>query len=158
MRFFEIIRDDYQHENLGRILYPLIWVIFELNIIFFFFAGVVPEIQCEVKRREKKAQREKGKPNSTTNGSPDLMMADTPVIKTEPNTTQPHSDKATPTNGVKPISPEQEELIHRLVYFQNEYEQPSDEDLKRISVSRKFFKILIFQNSGEAKSPQPLKV
>ncbi|CAH0556059.1 unnamed protein product, partial [Brassicogethes aeneus] len=36
------------------------------------------------------------------------------------------------TNGVKPISPEQEELIHRLVYFQNEYEHPSDEDVKRI--------------------------
>ncbi|KAL0268217.1 UNVERIFIED_CONTAM: hypothetical protein PYX00_010243 [Menopon gallinae] len=86
---------------------------------------VVPEIQCEVKRREKKAQREKGKPNSTTNGSPDLISSDTPVIK---------SDK-TPTNGVKPISPEQEELIHRLVYFQNEYEQPSEEDLKRISNS-----------------------
>ncbi|KAK6618377.1 hypothetical protein RUM44_002829 [Polyplax serrata] len=102
---------------------------------------VVPEIQCEVKRREKKAQREKGKPTSTTNGSPDLILADTPVIKvrkskklrkTEPNTTQSHNEK-TSTNGVKPISPEQEELIHRLVYFQNEYEQPSDEDLKRIS-------------------------
>ncbi|EEB17490.1 Ecdysone receptor, putative [Pediculus humanus corporis] len=93
---------------------------------------VVPEIQCEVKRREKKAQREKGKPSSTTNGSPELIMADTPAIKTEPNTTQSHNEKSS-ANGVKPISPEQEELIHRLVYFQNEYEQPSDEDLKRIS-------------------------
>lgn len=55
-------------------------------------------------------------------------------LQTEPNTTQSLSDK-TPANGVKPISPEQEELIHRLVYFQNEYEQPSEEDLKRISVS-----------------------
>nr|4OZR_E Chain E, Ecdysone receptor [Pediculus humanus corporis] len=33
----------------------------------------------------------------------------------------------------KPISPEQEELIHRLVYFQNEYEQPSDEDFRHIT-------------------------
>ena len=40
-----------------------------------------------------------------------------------------------PYGYVKPISPEQEELIHRLVYFQNEYEQPSEEDLKRITVS-----------------------
>lgn len=39
------------------------------------------------------------------------------------------------TNGVKGISPEQEELIHRLVYFQNEYEHPSEEDVKRIVVS-----------------------
>ncbi|KAL2742345.1 ecdysone receptor isoform X3 [Vespula maculifrons] len=38
-----------------------------------------------------------------------------------------------PYGCVKPISPEQEELIHRLVYFQNEYEQPSEEDLKRIT-------------------------
>ncbi|RZC35100.1 ecdysone receptor [Asbolus verrucosus] len=38
------------------------------------------------------------------------------------------------TNGSKGISPEQEELIHRLVYFQNEYEHPSEEDVKRIIV------------------------
>ena len=56
------------------------------------------------------------------------------LYQTEPNTTQSHNEKSS-ANGVKPISPEQEELIHRLVYFQNEYEQPSDEDLKRISVS-----------------------
>lgn len=37
-------------------------------------------------------------------------------------------------NGIKPISPEQEELIHRLVYFQSEYEHPSEEDVKRIMV------------------------
>jgi len=43
-------------------------------------AGVVPEIQCEVKRREKKAQKDKGKPNSTTS-SPDSIMIDPPVIK-----------------------------------------------------------------------------
>ena len=36
------------------------------------------------------------------------------------------------TNGSKPVSPEQEELIHRLVYFQNEYEHPSDEDVRKI--------------------------
>ena len=32
---------------------------------------VVPEVQCAVKRKEKKALKEKDKPNSTTNGSPD---------------------------------------------------------------------------------------
>ncbi|GJQ75548.1 EcR [Trypoxylus dichotomus] len=128
---------------------------------------VVPEVQCAVKRKEKKAQKEKDKPNSTTNGSPEL-------IKVEPESdskrchitsyvnlctsgsTSSHnssmelkwkdcgsnfisiiaqlsdSEKLSPINGVKPISPEQEELIHRLVYFQNEYEHPSDEDVKRI--------------------------
>ncbi|XP_049823433.1 ecdysone receptor isoform X2 [Aethina tumida] len=83
---------------------------------------VVPEVQCAVKRKEKKAQKEKDKPNSTTNGSPD-------IIKMEPELSD--SEKAL-TNGVKPISPEQEELIHRLVYFQNEYEHPSEDDVKRI--------------------------
>jgi len=39
---------------------------------------VVPETQCAVKRKEKKALKEKDKPNSTTNGSP------TGVIKIEP--------------------------------------------------------------------------
>ncbi|KAL1497421.1 hypothetical protein ABEB36_008397 [Hypothenemus hampei] len=82
---------------------------------------VVPETQCAVKRKEKKALKEKDKPNSTTNGSP------TGVIKIEPELSD--SEKS---NGVKPISPEQEELIHRLVYFQNEYEHPSEEDVKRI--------------------------
>ena len=33
------------------------------------------------------------------------------------------------------LSLEQEELINRLVYFQDEFEQPSEEDLKRLSVS-----------------------
>lgn len=39
---------------------------------------VVPEVQCAVKRKEKKAQKEKDKPNSTTNGSPE-------IIKLEPD-------------------------------------------------------------------------
>ncbi|KAG5887013.1 hypothetical protein JTB14_018392 [Gonioctena quinquepunctata] len=88
---------------------------------------VVPEVQCAVKRNEKKKQKEKDKPNSTTNGSPE-------IIKIEPETLffQLSETEKTITNGVKPISPEQEELIHRLVYFQNEYEHPAEEDVKRI--------------------------
>ncbi|KAF5303489.1 hypothetical protein FQA39_LY09952 [Lamprigera yunnana] len=84
---------------------------------------VVPEVQCAVKRKEKKAQKEKDKPNSTTNGSPD-------IIKIEPELLD--AEKPLLINGIKPISPEQEELIHRLVYFQNEFEHPSDDDVKRI--------------------------
>lgn len=37
---------------------------------------VVPEVQCAVKRKEKKAQKEKDKPNSTTNGSPEMIRLD----------------------------------------------------------------------------------
>ncbi|XP_046995723.1 ecdysone receptor isoform X1 [Schistocerca americana] len=86
---------------------------------------VVPEYQCAVKRKEKKAQKDKDKPNSTTNGSPEVMMLKDIDAKVEPE--RPLS------NGIKPVSPEQEELIHRLVYFQNEYESPSEEDLRRVT-------------------------
>jgi len=36
---------------------------------------------------------------------------------------------------VKPLKPEEEELINRLVYFQEEFEQPSEQDLKRIEAN-----------------------
>jgi ecdysone receptor len=39
------------------------------------------------------------------------------------------------SNLIKPLSPEQEELINRLVYFQEEFDQPSEEDLRKISSS-----------------------
>ncbi|XP_044755248.1 ecdysone receptor isoform X2 [Coccinella septempunctata] len=84
---------------------------------------VVPEVQCAVKRKEKKAQKEKDKPNSTTNGSPE-------AIKIEPPE-QPDSERLL-CNGNKKVSPEQEELIHRLVFFQTEHEHPSPEDVQRI--------------------------
>ncbi|XP_015171083.1 PREDICTED: ecdysone receptor isoform X3 [Polistes dominula] len=109
---------------------------------------VVPEYQCAVKRKEKKAQKvgEKDKPNSTTmNGSPCGFKTCDPVgVKIEPAETESLSSSGqassgglinpvSPYSSVKPISPEQEELIHRLVYFQNEYEQPSEDDLKKIT-------------------------
>lgn len=108
---------------------------------------VVPEVQCAVKRKEKKAQKEKDKPNSTTNGSPDIIKIEPDV---SPNSNAlgrstymlqlqlSDSEKSLIlSNGTRGISPEQEELIHRLVYFQNEYEHPSEEDVKRIIVSTK---------------------
>ncbi|XP_071647266.1 ecdysone receptor isoform X1 [Temnothorax longispinosus] len=104
---------------------------------------VVPEYQCAVKRKEKKAQKEKDKPNSTTmNGSPGSTgMGEQMGVKIEPAEAESLSVSGssgilTPINPytcVKPISPEQEELINRLVSFQCEFEQPSEEDLKRIT-------------------------
>ncbi|XP_063901760.1 ecdysone receptor-like isoform X3 [Zophobas morio] len=104
---------------------------------------VVPEVQCAVKRKEKKAQKEKDKPNSTTNGSPDIVKVEPEVsncrsardlqfLQCDFFGSQLSDSPKTLCNGNKGISPEQEELIHRLVYFQNEYEHPSDEDVKRI--------------------------
>ncbi|XP_011861981.1 PREDICTED: ecdysone receptor isoform X2 [Vollenhovia emeryi] len=104
---------------------------------------VVPEYQCAVKRKEKKAQKEKDKPNSTTmNGSPSsAAIGEQMGVKIEPAEPESlsmcgNSNILAPINSytcVKPISPEQEELINRLVSFQCEFEQPSEEDLKRIT-------------------------
>ncbi|XP_029677557.1 ecdysone receptor isoform X1 [Formica exsecta] len=104
---------------------------------------VVPEYQCAVKRKEKKAQKEKDKPNSTTmNGSPGSAgIGDQMGVKIEPAEAESLSvsgssgilTPVSPYTCVKPISPEQEELINRLVSFQCEFEQPSEEDLKRIT-------------------------
>lgn len=35
-------------------------------------------------------------------------------------------------NGIKPISSEQEELIRSLVFFQNEFEHPTQEEIGKI--------------------------
>lgn len=110
---------------------------------------VVPEVQCAVKRKEKKALKEKDKPNSTTNGSPEMIKMEPEVINDNYlcfllggngfNLQLSDSEKQSTVNGVSPILPEQEELIHRLVYFQNEYEHPSEEDVKRIMVNMQWF-------------------
>jgi len=92
---------------------------------------VVPEYQCAVKRKEKKAQKDKDKPVSSTNGSPELRI-DQDTTDLALRWLQNDDSRYAGANGIKPLSPEQEELIHRLVYFQDEYEQPSEEDLKRI--------------------------
>ncbi|XP_076349319.1 ecdysone receptor-like isoform X1 [Tachypleus tridentatus] len=77
---------------------------------------VVPEYQCAIKRESKKGQREKDKPNSTTKEGSCFDKEEKPQIP-----------------GVKPLDPSQEEVINKLVLFQEEFESPSDEDLKKIS-------------------------
>lgn len=44
---------------------------------------VVPEVQCAVKRNEKKKLKEKDKPNSTTNGSPEMIKMEPEVARTK---------------------------------------------------------------------------
>jgi hypothetical protein len=93
--------------------------------------------------------QEKDKPNSTTmNGSPgSANMGDSMGVKIEPAEAESLSmsgssgilTPVSPYACAKPISPEQEELINRLVSFQCEFEQPSEEDLKRITVRILFF-------------------
>ncbi|KAI4485493.1 hypothetical protein M0804_006998 [Polistes exclamans] len=110
-------------------------------------AVAVAEVEEEEEEEGVVEEEEKDKPNSTTmNGSPCGYRTCDQVVKIEPTETEPLSlpgkaasggvvlNPMSPYSNVKPISPEQEELIHRLVYFQNEYEQPSEDDLKKITV------------------------
>ena len=88
---------------------------------------VVPEEQCRRKRMEKKEQRPPVPSHNTITAlSPINNNAGPP----EPFTLTPG-----PTNLTLPhrrLTPEQEELINRLVYFQEEFEQPTEEDLKKV--------------------------
>merc|ERR1711970_995317 len=69
---------------------------------------VVPEAQCAIKRKAK-ALNDKDKNTDSISPAPEKRQ-----------------------RVVNPLKPEEEELINRLVYFQEEFEQPSGEDLKRI--------------------------
>ncbi|KAG8227775.1 hypothetical protein J437_LFUL006409 [Ladona fulva] len=42
--------------------------------------GVVPEAQCTEKRKAKMAQKDKDKPNSTTNGSPEMKYPEAKIL------------------------------------------------------------------------------
>ncbi|XP_032513499.1 ecdysone receptor isoform X3 [Danaus plexippus] len=104
---------------------------------------VVPENQCAIKRKEKKAQREKDKlPVSTTtvdDHMPPIMQCDPPP----PEAARIHevvprflSEKLLEQNRQKNIpalTSNQQFLIARLVWYQDGYEQPSEEDLKRVT-------------------------
>ncbi|RWS26353.1 ecdysone receptor-like protein [Leptotrombidium deliense] len=87
---------------------------------------VVPEYQCAIKRESKRAQKEKDKPNSTTkDASPEKDESKTILMSS-------HSSNIM-SNGVRPLTQHQEDMIKKLVYFQEEFESPADEDVKKIT-------------------------
>ncbi|XP_013180520.1 PREDICTED: ecdysone receptor isoform X1 [Papilio xuthus] len=109
---------------------------------------VVPETQCAMKRKEKKAQREKDKlPVSTTtvdDHMPPIMQCDPPppeaarILECLQHDLVPRflPDKLLEQNRLKNIpalTTNQQFLIARLVWYQDGYEQPSEEDLKRVT-------------------------
>ncbi|XP_050726759.1 ecdysone receptor-like isoform X5 [Eriocheir sinensis] len=86
---------------------------------------VVPESQCQVKREQKKA-RDKDKKDYPSLGSPiaeDKAGPISPVSK---------DMSAMQRTTTKPLTREQEELINTLVYYQEEFEQPTEADIKKI--------------------------
>ncbi|XP_064455496.1 ecdysone receptor-like isoform X1 [Ornithodoros turicata] len=93
---------------------------------------VVPEYQCAIKRESKKAQKDKDRPNSTTRDAGPL----TPGSAGGGRESGSGSDEEkkpiiVPITGIKPLSASQEDLINKLVYYQQEFESPSEEDMKK---------------------------
>lgn len=134
---------------------------------------VVPENQCAIKRKEKKAQKEKDNKTSVveglSNGSgvsilptslnnsfktshdafkseilPTLMACELPSHSI--HTLLP--EKVLQENrlkGVPQLTQNQMAVIYKLIWYQDGYEQPSEEDLKRITAVRYIFCIVFFK-------------
>ncbi|EDW10775.2 ecdysone receptor isoform X4 [Drosophila mojavensis] len=113
---------------------------------------VVPENQCAMKRREKKAQKEKDKVSSSPSsqhsaGGPagalhgthdyvkkeilDLMTCEPPQHATIPLLPDDILAECQARN-IPPLTFNQLAVIYKLIWYQDGYEQPSEEDLKRI--------------------------
>lgn len=93
---------------------------------------VVPEYQCAIKRESKKAQKDKDRPNSTTREGCPLTPGSGGGGR-ESGSGSDEEKKPVMMNvmGVKPLSASQEDLINKLVYYQQEFESPSEEDMKK---------------------------
>ena len=121
---------------------------------------VVPEYQCAIKREAKRAIKDKDKPNSTTKdtsvmspATPQMMIVEekqppTPVMINNNNNQNinqqqinnnnnwtPNGGTPEPRDGTRLLSQHQEDVIKKLVYYQDEYESPSEDDVKKIAVS-----------------------
>ncbi|KAI7685409.1 Ecdysone receptor [Sarcoptes scabiei] len=118
---------------------------------------VVPEYQCAIKREAKRAIKDKDRPNSTTKdglspNQPQLMIEDskpmTPLMSNNcGNLTDTNSINWNGSNlsngggGIissdldfgRKLTNEQDDIIKKLVYWQDEYESPSEEDIKKIA-------------------------
>lgn len=83
---------------------------------------VVPEYQCAIKRETKKQQKEKDKPNSTTDelsscSSNSGTKLSNGLVNTQPNCLTAH----------------QEETIKKLVFFQERFESPTESEVANIT-------------------------
>uniref|UniRef100_A0A4Y0BJK6 Ecdysone receptor n=1 Tax=Anopheles funestus TaxID=62324 RepID=A0A4Y0BJK6_ANOFN len=109
---------------------------------------VVPENQCAIKRKEKKAQKEKDKVQtnpsttvSTTNSSsyksellPVLMKCESPPTAAIPLLPEKLLNENRQRN-IPLLTANQMAVIYKLIWYQDGYEQPSEEDLKRIMIN-----------------------
>ena len=137
---------------------------------------VVPENQCAIKRKEKKAQKEKDKgpstgsgTNSSIGGGSTIINSSSSPVKTSQDTFKteilPHLMKCEPpphsmhqllpeklllenkNRNLPQLNPNQMAVIYKLIWYQDGYEQPSEEDIKRISSVSNIFIPLEFHLS-----------
>ncbi|XP_037915627.1 ecdysone receptor isoform X2 [Hermetia illucens] len=105
---------------------------------------VVPENQCAMKRKEKKAQKERDKQQT----SPAVSTTDSirnEVLEMMTCDPPPHADSAqllpekllaeNRARNIPPLTHNQLAVIYKLIWYQDGYEQPSEEDLRRIMTS-----------------------
>ncbi|XP_037956902.1 ecdysone receptor isoform X2 [Teleopsis dalmanni] len=104
---------------------------------------VVPENQCAMKRREKKAQKEKDKQQTSPSVNTsdvikkevlELMKCEPPTHQTCPLLPEDIVAKCQARN-IPSLTYNQLAVIYKLIWYQDGYEQPSEEDLKRIMIS-----------------------
>uniref|UniRef100_A0A336MZG0 Ecdysone receptor n=1 Tax=Culicoides sonorensis TaxID=179676 RepID=A0A336MZG0_CULSO len=101
---------------------------------------VVPETQCAIKRKEKKAQKDKDKPtnpNSTTDTFrteilPQLVQCDPPAHAALAQLLPEQQLAENKAKNIPQLTTNQMSVIYKLIWYQDGYEQPSEEDLKRI--------------------------
>ena len=98
---------------------------------------VVPEDQCIKKRMAKNKSSDQSSPQSQherhlSGGSDNGVI----MAVSGNNGLKRPGGGGPPSGGAlvvsRPLKPEEEELINRLVYFQLEYEFPKEEDLKKV--------------------------
>lgn len=113
---------------------------------------VVPEYQCAMKREAKRAIKDKDKPNSTTkeglspnnnnnnNNSTQMMMIIeqekqplTPIMMTNNNNNNWNGSQNGDVEIARKLTNEQDEIIKKLVFYQDEFESPSEDDIKKIA-------------------------
>lgn len=97
---------------------------------------VVPEYQCAIKREAKRANKDKDKPNSTTKEG---LSPNTQVIieEKQPLTPLMTNNWNGSSNGdmeIGKLTEEQNNMIKKLVFCQDEFESPTPEDVKKIAV------------------------
>ncbi|XP_003738496.2 ecdysone receptor-like [Galendromus occidentalis] len=99
---------------------------------------VVPEYQCAMKRESKKQTPQHTHKAGETNGIVAIGPANAsriqPMVVEEIADEKPNIMALNmAVRQVKPLTEDQEQLINRLVYYQQEFESPAESDLRQIT-------------------------